>query len=382
MSKGLTIIDKDYSRWVEDLSVRYRQSQIKAAVRVNRELLKYYWELGRDIEEMHVEERWGQSVIKNLSVDLQLKNPNSTGLSRTNIYYAKKFYLLYSQYLKVVPQVEGQLEDGKAQQTVKDSSEIVPQSVGQLEEMLFSIPWGHHRYLIDRYGTEPAKAFFYVKKTMQEGWSRDVLLNFMDSGLYEREGKALTNFTRTLPDETSDLAQELTKDPYNFAFTGITKPYNEQILKDALLANISQFLLELGTGFAYIGKEYRLQIGQKEKFIDLLFYNLNLSCYVVIEVKIGEFDFHDLGQLSGYVVACNHILKKEGRDNPTIGLLICRQKDSMLAQYALEGSNLPLGISEYDLEKLYPEKVEGTIPTIEEIEARLGENLNGEQSEL
>lgn len=350
MSKELTIIDNEYIRWVEDLSVRYRQSQIKAAVRVNRELLKYYWELGRDIEEMHVEERWGQRVIKNLSVDLQVKNPNSTGLSRTNIYYAKKFYLLYSQYLKVVPQV-----------------------VGQLEEMLFSIPWGHHRYLIDRYSTEPAKAFFYVKKTMQEGWSRDVLLNFMDSGLYEREGKALTSFTRTLPDETSDLAQELTKDPYNFAFTGITKPYNEQILKDALLANISQFLLELGTGFAYIGKEYRLQIGQKEKFIDLLFYNLNLSCYVVIEVKIGEFDFQDLGQLSGYVVACNHVLRKEGRDNPTIGLLICRQKDSMLAQYALEGSNLPLGISEYDLEKLYPEKVEGTIPTIEEIEARLGE---------
>ena len=372
MSKNLTIIDKDYIHWVEELSVRYRQSQIKAAVRVNRELLKYYWELGRDIEEMHVEERWGQSVIKNLSVDLQLKNPNSTGLSRTNIYYAKKFYLLYSQYLKIVPQVVGQLEDGNASQSVEDSPGVVPQSVGQLEEMLFSIPWGHHRYLIDKYGTEPEKAFFYVKKTMKEGWSRDVLLNLMGAGLYEREGKALTNFTRTLPDETSDLAQELTKDPYNFAFAGITQPYNEQILKDALLANISQFLLELGTGFAYVGKEYRLQIGKKEKFIDLLFYNLNLSCYVVIEVKIGEFDFQDLGQLSGYVVACNHILKKEGRDNPTIGLLICRQKDSLLAQYALEGSNLPLGISEYELSKLYPEKVEGTIPTIEEIEARLG----------
>jgi len=372
MSKGLTIIDKDYTQWVENLSVRYRQSQIKAAVRVNRELLKYYWELGRDIEEMHVEERWGQSVIKNLSVDLQLKNPNSTGLSRTNIYYAKKFYLLYSQHLKVVPPTVGQLEDENGPQSAEDSSEVVPQPVGQLKEMLFSIPWGHHRYLIDRYGTEPEKAFFYVKKTMKEGWSRDVLLNFMDSGLYEREGKALTNFTRTLPDEASDLAQELTKDPYNFAFTGITKPYNEQILKDALLANISQFLLELGTGFAYVGKEYRLQIGQKEKFIDLLFYNINLSCYVVIEVKIGEFDFQDLGQLSGYVVACNHILKKEGRDNPTIGLLICRQKDSLLAQYALEGSNLPLGISEYELSKLYPKKVDGTIPTIEEIEAKLG----------
>ena len=355
MSKELTIIDKDYIRWVEDLSVRYRQSQIKAAVRVNRELLKYYWELGRDIEEMRVEERWGEKVIKNLSVDLQRRNPNATGLSRTNIYYAKKFYLLYSQYLKVVPQ-----------------------AVGQLEEMLFSIPWGHHRYLMDRYSKEPAKALFYVRKTMEEGWSRDTLLNFMDNGLYEREGKALTNFTRTLPETTSDLAQELTKDPYNFAFTGITQPYNEHILKDALLANISQFLLELGTGFAYIGKEYRLQIGQKEKFIDLLFYNLNLSCYVVIEVKIGEFDFQDLGQLSGYVVACNHILRKEGRDNPTIGLLICRQKDSMLAQYALEGSNLPLGISEYELSKLYPEKVEGTMPTIEEIEARL-ENVNNNE---
>ena len=362
MSKELTIIDKDYIRWVEDLSVRYRQSQIKAAVRVNRELLKYYWELGRDIEEMRVEERWGEKVIKNLSVDLQRKNLNATGLSRTNIYYAKKFYLLYSQYLKVVPQPVGQLQDGKVPQPVAESSKPVPQPVGQLEEMLFSIPWGHHRYLMDRYSKEPAKALFYVRKTMEEGWSRDTLLNFMDNGLYEREGKALTNFTRTLPPSAVRCGCST--------------------CKDALLANISQFLLELGTGFAYIGKEYRLQIGQKEKFIDLLFYNLNLSCYVVIEVKIGEFDFQDLGQLSGYVVACNHILRKEGRDNPTIGLLICRQKDSMLAQYALEGSNLPLGISEYELSKLYPEKVEGTMPTIEEIEARLGENLDGKQTEL
>ena len=270
MSKGLTIIDKDYTRWVEDLSVRYRRSQVKAAVKVNREMLKYYWELGRDIEEMHVDERWGESVIKNLSTDLKHRNPNSTGLSRTNIYYAKKFYLLYSQCLQVVPQPVGLLGDELVPQPVAQvhSSEVVPQTVEQLEEMLFSIPWGHHRYLMDRYGTEPAKALFYVRKTMEEGWSRDVLLNFMDTDLYEREGKALTNFTRTLPDETSDLAQELTKDPYNFAFTGIAQPYNERILKDALLDNISQFLLELGTGFAYVGKEYRLQIGQKEKFID------------------------------------------------------------------------------------------------------------------
>lgn len=350
MSKSISILDKDYAQWVEDLSVRYRQSQIRASVKVNRELLRYYWELGRDIEEMHVEERWGQGIIKNLSADLQQRNPNATGLSRTNIYYAKKFYLLYSQYFNNIPQV-----------------------VGQLDEILFSIPWGHHRYLMDKYSKDPAKAFYYVRKTMEEGWSRDVMLNHMDSNLYEREGKALTNFKNTLPEVTSELAQELTKDPYHFAFTGITQPYNERILKDALLNNITHFLTELGTGFAYVGKEYRLEIGKTENFIDLLFYNLNLSCYVVIEVKIGKFEFSDIGQLGGYVVACNHQLRKEGRDNPTIGLLICKEKDRVQAQYALESSSQPLGISEYDLEKFYPEKVEGTIPTIEEIEAKLSE---------
>lgn len=372
MSRSLTIIDKDYAQWVENLSVRYRQSQIRASVKVNRELLRYYWELGRDIEEMHVEERWGQGVIKNLSIDLQHRNPNSTGLSVRNIYYSKKFYLLYRQYFAIVPQTVAQLEGGKVPQLVAQSSATAPLIAEQLNEILFSIPWGHHRFLMDKC-KETAKAFFYVRKTMEEGWSRETMLDYIDANLYEREGKAQTNFMRTLPDETSELAQELTKDPYSFAFTGITGKYNEGKLKDALLGNISQFLLELGTGFAYVGKEFKLQIGTKEKFIDLLFYNLKLSCYVVIEVKIGEFDFQDLGQLSGYVVACNHILRKEGRDNPTIGLLICRQKDSLLAQYALEGSNLPLGISEYELSKLYPEKVEGTIPTIEEIESKLNE---------
>lgn len=226
---------------------------------------------------------------------------------------------------------------------------------------------------MDKVKGDVAKAMFYIRQTIENGWSRSMLLNFINTGMYERQGKALTNFQTTLPEVTSELAQELTKDPYNFAFTGITQPYNERILKDALLNNITHFLTELGTGFAYVGKEYRIQVGQTENFIDLLFYNLNLSCYVVIEVKIGKFEFSDIGQLGGYVVACNHQLKKEGRDNPTIGLLICKEKDRVQAQYALESSSQPLGISEYDLEKFYPEKVEGTIPTIEEIEAKLSE---------
>ena len=371
MGKAITIQDKEYLQWVKDLGRRYRRSQIKAAVRVNEEMLRFYWELGRDIVKMHVEERWGDNVIKTLSVDLQRENPDAHCFSRTNLYYIRGFYLLYSQCTTLIPQPEGQnvpqLEGQILQQPVA-KDERHPQLLDNIFADLFAVPWGHHKLVIDKCRNNPEKALFFVHQTVQNGWSRDMLLNFIGTDLYERQGKALTNFISTLPEETSDLAQELTKDPYNFAFTGITGRYNERLLKDKLLNNITQFLVELGTGFAYVGKEYRLQIGDTENFIDLLFYNLNLSCYVVIEVKIGKFEFADAGQLGGYVVACNHILKKEGRDNPTIGILICKEKDNLVAQYALEASNQPLGISEYELAKLYPEKVEGTIPTIEELE--------------
>lgn len=393
MSKAITILDKEYTEWITALSTRYHRSQIKAAVRVNEEMLRFYWELGRDIVEMHIEERWGSNIIRNLSVDLQREIPSAHCFSRTNLYYTRAFYLLYSSYIKNVPQVEGET-------TSWIEGRIVPQPEGQLSGSylpqdganipqqvattimsdIFSVPWGHHKYIMDKCSGNPEKAIFYVHQTVLNGWSRNVLLNFLDTDLYERQGKALTNFSRTLPDETSDLAQELTKDPYDFAFTGITGRYNERLLKDKLLNNITQFLVELGTGFAYVGKEYRLQVGEREQFIDLLFYNLNLSCYVVVEVKIGKFEFADAGQLGGYVVSCNHILRKEGRDNPTIGLLICKEKDRIQAQYALESSSQPIGISEYELERFYPEKVEGTIPTIEELEKQLERRLSKEDS--
>ena len=355
MSKSINILDKDYIQWIKDLSSRYRRSQIKASVKVNQEMLQFYWELGKDIVEKKAESRWGSGFMKNLSRDLKEINPDATCFSETNLLYMKNFYLLYQPYLEITPQLGEQIRND-----------------------IFSIGWGHHKVLIDKYSKQPEKALFFVHQTVENGWSRDMLLNFMGTDLYERQGHALTNFKRTLPEETSDLAQELTKDPYDFAFTGITGAYNERLLKDKLLGNITQFLVELGTGFAYLGKEYRLQVGEREQFVDLLFYNLNLSCYVVIEVKIGKFEFADIGQLGGYVVACNHILKKEGRDNPTIGLLICKEKDRVQAQYALESSSQPLAISEYELEKFFPEKVEGTIPTIEEIEAKLSAKLKVE----
>ena len=374
--KPLTIQDPEYKKWVQSLCARYRRSQIKAAVKVNEEMLRYYWNLGKDISEREEENKYGSAFFATLSRDLKREMPDATGLSERSLIYAKNFYQLYQRYLENLQQVVADLQNADCQ-IGNIQKQKRPQLVADLENNLFKIPWGHHILLIDKFSEAPEKAIFYIRETLKNGWSRDVLRNFIDSDLYSRQGKAITNFSRTLPEVTSDLAQELTKDPYNFAFTGLTERYNERILKDALLNNITQFLIELGTGFAYVGKEYRIKVGETEKFIDLLFYNLNISAYVVVEVKIGSLDFKDTGQLGGYVVACNHLLRKEGRDNPTIGLLICRDKNNLIAQYALEASNLPLGISEYELSKIYPEKLEGTIPTIDELEKGL-ENMENE----
>lgn len=366
---------------------------------MNREMLRFYWDLGRDICTMKAESRWGSKFMINLSRDLKAMNPDAKCFSPTNLLYMKNFYCLYSSCVEITPQVAESIDNQTStshstpvitpQVAEQIGSQIAQQPVEQLPEQkitqqgvekimvdITSIPWGHHRLLIDRFASDPAAALFYVRKTIENGWSRSVLLNFLDTNLHKREGKAVTNFNLTLPEATSDLAQELTRDPYCFAFTGLRERYNERQLKNALIANIQAMLLELGTGFAYMGREYRLQVGQTEQFLDMLFYNVNLRCYVVVEVKTEPFSPAHVGQLSTYVVAVDHILKKPS-DNKTLGLLICKTKDNVFAKYALEGSNQPLGISEYELSKLYPEKVEGTIPTIEEIEVRLGQVLQG-----
>lgn len=366
MKKTLTILDAEYLQWVRDIVALYRRSQIKASIKVNTEQLKFNWLLGRDIVEMKVEERWGEGVIEQLSKDLKREMPGVEGLSVTNLRYCRRFYILYSDVAVFHPQLEGENQQGT-------STAIHP----QLEGEIFCIPWGHHKLLLDKVKGDLNKALFYIGQTEENGWSRTMLQSWIETDLYERSGKALTNFTRSMPEVTSDLAQELTRDPYSFAFTGITQKYNEAQLKNALLTNITNFLIELGTGFAYVGKEYRLPIGQTENFIDLLFYNIRLRCYVAIEVKIAKFDPRDIGQLGTYVTAVNHILRDENKDNPTIGLLICKSKDNTLAKYALESSSQPIGISEYELEKFYPAKVRGTIPTIEEIEASLSDKNNG-----
>lgn len=249
--------------------------------------------------------------------------------------------------------------------------ENLPQLVEELDfSPVFIIPWGHQRTILDKCNGDSKKALFFTNQVIQNGWSRAVLLNFLDTDLYERHGKAITNFKNTLPPAQSDLAQEITKDPYNFDFITLTQSYNEKELKDALMDNIQRFLLELGNGFAFVGREYRIEIGETENFIDMLLYHTRLHCYVVVEVKVTEFESSYAGQLGTYVVAVNHQLKTE-RDEPTLGLLVCKSKDDVKAQYALESSSQPLGVSAYELSKLIPENFKGSLPSIEEIESEL-----------
>lgn len=334
------ILDKDYSDWVADLSKRYRASQIKAAISVNEELLKFYWSLGHDIVKRQDENKYGKSFFNTLSRDLKAALPEAKGFSPKNLYYIRRFYLMYHEKF---PQLEG---------------------------ILFKLPWGHHKLLIDKHFKQPEVALFYIKEAVENGWSRIALEHMLDTDLHLRQGKALSNFASLLPLPTGELAQELTKDPYIFDFVNLTDHYKERELKEALVAEITRFLLELGEGFAYVGKEYRLKVGETEQFTDLLFYNLKLRCYCVIEVKVTKFEPGNLGQLGTYVTAVNHLLKTD-QDNPTIGLLVCKTKDNVLAQYSLEGYNLPIGISQYQLDKLLPKNFKSTLPTIEEIESKL-----------
>lgn len=334
------IISETYAAWLSNLSSRYRLSQIKAATAVNIELLKFYWTLGADIARLEKQQPWGSGFMKKLSADLRQSIPDARCFSERNLYYALRFYQLYSS-AEILPQVDAKLPAA--------------------DEAIFQIPWGHHKLLLDKFAEDSKQALFYVRETLANGWSRAVLLNFLDTDLYARKGKAISNFALTLPAADSDLAQEITKDPYNFDFLSLSDKYREKELKAALLGNVERFLLELGQGFMLVGREYRLEVGTKEKFADLLFFHMNLNAYVVVEVKVTEFEAEHLGQLGLYVSAVNHLLKKP-EHAPTIGLLICKTKDNVMAKWALESTSQPIGVSEYRLT---------TLPSATEIEDKL-----------
>lgn len=357
-------IDEEYKIWIQDICNRYRMRQIKASVSVNREMIGFYWSIGRDIVDKKAESKWGSGFFDNLSKDMKEILPGVEGLASTNLRYMKKFYEIYSPV--ILPQPVGELRANKNQQNF-------PQLVGSLSEQeLFSIPWGHHRSIIDKYKGNVEKAIFFVKKTIENNWSRAVLLNFLETDLYQRQGKSVSNFEYSLPMPQSDLAQEITKDPYNFDFVTIKEEYNEKELKDALMDNITKFMLELGKGFAFVGREYVIPIEGTEEKIDLLFYHLYLHCYVVVEVKVVPFTSRDIGQVGTYVNIVDDLVKTD-IDSKTIGLIICKSKNNILAKYAVNSSKEPIGISEYSLSNLLPTEYQDSMPTIEEIEKELGE---------
>ncbi len=369
--KNITLADKEYKNWLIELKNKVREAQIRAAVKVNTELLKFYWELGAEIVEKQKSISWGEGFLKQLSKDLSVEFPDMKGFSHRNIKYIKQWYLFWNQgdifgqqaVAQIAKQPVSQIENQKGQQVV-----------GKIDEFpIFQIPWGHNIVIIQKCKDDIEKALFYVQKTIENGWSRNVLVHQIESGLFNRSGKAISNFDKTLPDIQSDLAKETLKDPYNFDFLSIRKKYDERELEDALIKNITDFLLELGEGFSYVGKQFKLTVDNEDFYIDLLFYNIKLHAYVVIELKTGRFKPEYAGKLNFYISAVDDLLKGKG-DSPTIGILICKEKKRTIVEYALRDVSKPIGVSEYRLTKLLPDEYKSSLPSIEEIERELMKN--------
>ncbi len=334
------MLNKEYITFLSDIKTKIKQAQIKAAVKANEELLSLYWDIAKEITNKQKNSNWGDGIIEQISKDLKQEFPTLKGFSRTNLLYMKKWYLFWS-------------------------NENVPQVVGEI----FKIPWGHNREIITKCKSID-EALFYVKKTIENGYSRTVLVHQIESDLYNRSKKALDNFDKKLPSPQSDLAKEITKDPYCFDFLSLNEKYNEKELENALMDNLTNFLLELGSGFAFVGRQYRIEIAGDEFFIDLLFYHIKLKCYTVIELKTTNFKPEYAGQLNFYITAVDKEIKEQN-DNPTIGILICKSKNNTVVEYALSSIENPIGISEYKLSKQLPDELKNTLPSIEEIESEL-----------
>lgn len=340
--------DNKYKQWLTNLKRRIYSSQIKAALKVNAELIHLYWDLGKDITTKQKQAQWGDGLIKQLSTDLQQEFPEMKGFSMSNIKYIKRWYCFYNQDTTIGQQV-----------------------VDQLRKTVSQIPWGHNlRIIVQCKSIE--EALFYIHRTIEYGWSRSMLDLHIKQQEFKRSGHSVSNFSNLLPTAQSDLAQQLLKDPYNFDFLTLTNNYKERELENALTDNITKFLIELGAGFAYVGRQVPLKVGDKDFYLDLLFYHLKLRCYIVVELKATDFMPEYTGKLSFYLTAVNDLLKYP-TDNPTIGLLICKNKDSFIAEYSLKGINQPIGVSEYELTRLFPDNFKGSLPSIEEIEAELKE---------
>ena len=336
------IADKDYVAWLKDIKQRFRQAQSMAAVRVNTEMLKFYWSIGRDMYSMHIEERWGEGIVKQFALDMRNEFPGETGFSDTNVKYMRRWYSFYYEGLIIGQQAADQI-----------SSSIGQQAVDQLEmpEDFGRIPWSHHIKLFSKC-TSVSEALFYVNKILECNWSRQILVDNLDHNLYSGQGTAITNFESRLPAPQGLLAQEILKDPYNFDFLTMQAGYDEKELESALVANVTRFLLELGKGFAYVGRQMELRMEDGQSFYpDLVFYHIPQKRYVVIDLKVVEFKPEFAGKINFYVSAADELLKGDD-DNPTIGLLICKSAKKTIVEWSLRGMEQPLGVATYQLEQV------------------------------
>jgi len=336
----LTTPPEGYMEWVKDIKERIRSVQQKAIVTANSAMITLYWQIGRDILERQNRQGWGAKVIERLASDLRREFPEIKGFSTSNLKYMRRF-----------------------------AEECPTFQIGQ--QAVDQLPWSHIIRLITKV-TNPVEREWYSQATIEYGWSRDVLVHQIESGLYHRQGKAVTNFVQNLPPSQSELAQQTLKDPYLFDFFTVGKGAHERDIENALVEHITRFLLELGAGFAYVGRQVNLEVGGEDFYLDLLFYHLKLRCYVVIELKAGAFKPEYAGKLNFYLSAVDAMLKHES-DGPSIGLILCKDKNRLVAEYALKDISKPVGISEYRLIESIPEDLQGSLPTIEQIEAELSE---------
>ncbi len=333
-----SIITTEYAEFIETLKADIGRTQVKAALAINRELVLLYWRIGNGILAKQKELGWGAKVVEQISRDLRLAFPTMKGFSPRNLKYMRAFAENYA------------------------NEQFVQQLAAQ-------IPWFHNCVLLDKV-KDLTESEFYIRKTIENGWSRNVLEIQIETGLYLRQGKAITNFELTMPKPQSDLAQELLKSPYNFDFLGLTDVAIERDIEQAMMRHVRAYLLELGVGFAFVGSQYRLEVGGEEFFIDQPFYHLKLRCYVVLELKAGKFKPEFLGKLNFYLSAIDDLLREEA-DKPSVGLILCRGENNTVVEYALRDMSKPIGISSYELTRVLPENLRGNLPTIEEIEAEL-----------
>ena len=355
------LINTDYNNWLKELKSNIQQRQIKAAIAVNSQLIRLYWELGKEIVQKQETAKWGTGFIEQLSKDLRAEFSDMGGFSRSNLFSVKNFYQFYNQGITIVPQVGGQLA----------ALEIVPQLGGQFPEAInlcSQIPWKHNVTIIQKIKNQP-EALFYVQQTIENNWSRAVLEAQIETNLFQRQGKSVNNFKDTLPANDGDLANELLKDPYNFEFLTFDKNLKERDLEKKLIENITQFLLELGKGFAYMGKQYLLKVGSKEYRTDLLFYHTKLKRYIVIELKTTAFEPEYIGKLNFYLTAVNQLVK-DSTDHNTIGILLCKNKDNYEVEFALKDLNKPIGVSEYTYTQL-PTEIQNALPSQQQFENHL-----------